>query len=1025
MEMGARGSIAKRSILAIENPFDKVTVEQFNDDYDLIAYLFAKPEQAIYNKLIGRENYIIVGGWGSGKTMILKYLALETQIADIGEDNVKKSDFIGLYVRVGRGSFKPFLKPGGDFKEGGEALFSHYFNLLVLERVLLVLVYGRDKRVFDFSREQEKALRMRIYSKFSFVNKRSQAESVQRKKFGYNLKQFKSEIANWRREIDTFLNIRDLEENLSYEDQLSIHPTNIRSFLDEVVKDIWDILPDLRNKRFYVLLDECEQFSKGQQRVINTIIKQRLTTLVFKLATRPPDIHTIETIDTGIGLTDRECKHLYLDKEYDPTSASYRKLCMEVAGKRLEKYRYPIKDIKKILGSYTEENEVNKEEIISYLMDNYPSKSRIEDKKKSSIVYKDFKLAALFQILRKKGINKRYAGFNTYVMLSSGIMVHFLELCRDLFNYCLNKYIVRDKYGNLTFKRIPLPIEVQNKASVDVSESFYNDIRGRAESLRESPIDMEFGGKIQNVLSVLGGIFREKLMTFNEPEAARIEIPEGIDELDKSPNNPVYQLFNTAISISAFQRGNPYMPQHIGGIRPPTYILNRILAPYLKISPRPRWRTEIRAELFNTILEAGSNEFKNGVLGKRVKKKEEVEEREKEEIAAERRKILPLFQLMESMPVLSYRSSKIQGLPFKGKTLLILLHFLRDLIPFMEACRKSGVAPQNAILFHKDYRYPNKDSIKRDLELAGHHIYGIEELDKVLKDVETLDRSDIIVIEDGGIIVPKMHASFKGLLQKTLGAVEQTTRGIRNDEKITKCVFPIISIPGSELKDTFEPPHVARAVMNNIQKLLPDKNLSGKSVLLIGYGTIGEQIALQLRDTLNMVVTVCDLDDNKLLKAKQSGYYIVKDLEAGVKDKTIIIGTTGETIIERREILAMEHNTYLISASSEQWEFCISELNALSSEKSEIQREGMKIGTRYQIRGTEKLVNLIADGYPINFWETESMPNEVSDLIMSLIFLSAIEIAEDRSLEPGINHQMVNDIAKRYDLSKTYLECHR
>lgn len=1011
--------------LTIENPFEKVTVEQFNDNYDLIAYLFAKPEQAIYNKLIGRENYIIVGGWGSGKTMMLKYLGLETQIADIGADNIRQSDFIGLYIKVGRGSFKPFLKPGGDFKEGGEVLFGHYFNLLILEKTILLVIYGRDRGAFDISPEQESKLCERIESKFSFIRQEPKTGFKMQVPEVRSLQEIRGKVADWRREIETFLNIRDLKENLLYETQLSIYPTNVRTFLDEVIKEIRDTIPGLSQKRFYILLDECEQFSKGQQKVINTIIKQRLTTLVFKLATRPPDIQTIETIDAGIGLTDRECKHLYLDKEYDPTSASFRKLCREVAKKRLKKCGYPITDIDKILGKHAVEDEVQKEDISSYLRDNYPSKARTLDRDKFQIIYKDFKVAAVFQILSKRGLKRKYAGFSTFVMLSSGIMVHFLELCRDLFNLSMGRYIIRDKLGKISFKQIPLPIEIQDRAAEKISENFYRDIRGRAQSLRDSPVEIEFGGKIQNTISVLGGIFREKLMTFNEPEAARIEIPEGISSLDSNPNNPIYQMFTTAIAISAFQEGNPYMPQHIGGIRPPTYILNRILAPYLKISPRPRWRTEIRAELFNKILKVENNEFKKAVLGRRGRKRAKTEEIMKVTPIPERQLALPLFQLSESMPVLAYLSNKIENQPFQGKTILILLHFLRDLIPFVEACRRAGASPSDTIIVYKDYRYPSKEEIQHHLEVGGYNIYPVREIDSALRKLESEEVKNAIIIEDGGIIAPKLHTDFPKLVTVTLGAVEQTTKGIRNSQKIRECSFPIISIPGSKLKDTFEPPHVARTVINCIQRLLPDKNFSGINALVIGYGSIGEQIALQLRDILRMKVSVYDSDNTKLVKAQQYGFDTEERLRDGVKEKFLIVGATGETVIERSEILTMEHNVYLVSASSDQWEFCIPELNALSSQVNDLYENVRKIGTRYKIRNTEKQVNLIADGYPINFWEAESMPNEVSDLIMSLVFISAVEIATNSSLSPGIDCQTANDLAERYELGKIYLEYHK
>lgn len=1015
--------------ISIENPFEKVTAEQLN--HDLIAYLFAKPEEAIYSKLINRENYRIIGGWGSGKTMLLKYISFETQIETMKPKEIKKVDFIGIYIKTGQTGFKPFLKPGGEFKEGGEILFGHYFNLLILEKIISVIICGKDKDVFNISPEEETNLANRILSEFSIIPKKSQMGSNSPTEVEIlDLRNIKKKVASWRLEIETFLNTRDLEKDLSYKALLSVHPTSIRTFLNEIVQEIRNAIKALSGKRFYILLDECEQLSEGQQKVINTIIKPRFTTIVFKLASRPPDIKTMETTDEGVGLTDREINILYLDEMYNPASASYKDLCYRVAKKRLEGHGYPIKDIRKLLGKYTVEDEIGEDNIKSHLKEKYPNKRRVENK--FNEVYKDFKVAATFQILRWKRLRKKYAGFDTFVMLSSGIMLHFLELCRDTFNFSFGKnYIVCDKKRNISFKRIPLPPEVQNEAANKVSQDFYRNIEGRAKSLKDTRIDMEFGGEVQRIVSTLAGIFREKLMTFNEPEAARIEIPEGKSALDNSLDNPIRQIFETAISISVFQEGKPYMPKQVGGIRPPTYILNRILAPYPEmISPRPRWRTKIAAETFNKILKMCFGEFKRDVLGRKRKERKEakrkIEKKKKEPIPSEGQLTLPLFQVSESMPVLAYLNNIIKNNPFEGKTIIVLLHFLRDLIPFIDGCKKVGSAPSNTVIFYKDYKYPKKEEIECYLKKEEYKIYPLRELGTILKQLQSTHVKDIIVIEDGGHIVPRLHSSeFKSLAKVTLGAVEQTTRGIRNDKQIDNLLFPVISIPESDLKNSFESSHVARTVINNIQKLLPDINLSGKKVLVIGFGNIGEQIGMQLRDALRMQVSIYDLDNTKLVKARQYGFDTEENLEASVKEKFLIVGATGETVIRRSEILAMEHNVYLISASSEQWEFCISELDSLNSEKEDLNSDGEKIGTRYKIRNTKKYVNLIADGYPINFWKTESMPNEVSDLIMSLIFISAVEIATNQSLARQINYDITNELAERYEVSKIYLEYHK
>ena len=81
----------------------------------------------------------------------------------------------------------------------------------------------------------------------------------------------------------------------------------------------------------------------------------------------------------------------------------------------------------------------------------------------------------------------------------------------------------------------------------------------------------------------------------------------------------------------------------------------------------------------------------------------------------------------------------------------------------------------------------------------------------------------------------------------------------------------------------FKPPHVARAVIANVQKLLPNVNLSGRHALVIGYGSIGEQVALHLKDALKMRVSVFDVNSNKVLKAQQHGFDIADSLTGAVK----------------------------------------------------------------------------------------------------------------------------------------------
>jgi len=389
------------------------------------------------------------------------------------------------------------------------------------------------------------------------------------------------------------------------------------------------------------------------------------------------------------------------------------------------------------------------------------------------------------------------------------------------------------------------------------------------------------------------------------------------------------------------------------------------------------------------------------------------------------------FQLT---PLLSYYSRKVTGQPFSGKRLLCLLHFLRDLVPFVEAMKQLGLDPRISHFYYKEYPYPQRDEIRSWLKVQGCQVHCVTDLDQDLRALE-LEKSarvgDVLVIEDGGHIYARLLGGYSRLLQRTLGCVEQTTRGIRNIENALSkleqpCSFsvPVLSVARSELKTKFEPPHVADAVFRNIRRVLGDMDLRGKKVALLGYGAIGEMMSERLKSE-HMRVTVYDPNDARRLVASQSGCEVCASPREAVQEKFLVIGSSGECAVGRDEILALKHMTHLVSASSEQYEFAIHELDALSGGRTRpYSPQGEIVGTVFTLRKEEKEVILLANGYPINFWGFESMPNQASDLVLSLLLLASVTLASGLAEQSGIDVETVNKLATEYSVASLYLAHH-
>ncbi len=97
----------------------------------------------------------------------------------------------------------------------------------------------------------------------------------------------------------------------------------------------------------------------------------------------------------------------------------------------------------------------------------------------------------------------------------------------------------------------------------------------------------------------LGDCLRHKLLHHtSEPEAARLTIadPERLESAEMTPLRRLL-LVGTRESVFQTKEGRPaFKPKHSSDPQPAEFNVCRIYAPVLQISPRLRWRTEVKTE---------------------------------------------------------------------------------------------------------------------------------------------------------------------------------------------------------------------------------------------------------------------------------------------------------------------------------------------------------------------------------------------------------------------------------------------
>jgi len=355
---------------------------------------------------------------------------------------------------------------------------------------------------------------------------------------------------------------------------------------------------------------------------------------------------------------------------------------------------------------------------------------------------------------------------------------------------------------------------------------------------------------------------------------------------------------------------------------------------------------------------------------------------------------------MMGLPLLHHYGEREKASePLKGYVLILIQHLLSDVKDFLKALEVAGADKKR--MFIIGIPYSSKEEVvaelKQKYKVYAPTSYPFDEYveDALRKALEICKRESLslLIIEDGGYAVPMIHERFRDYIGYCKGAVEQTTNGIWRDEELVlkrglKFEFPLVSIPDCKLKREIEAPFIGKAVIRNIQILLSKigQFIEGKKVGIVGYGTIGRKIADEAKNQ-KAIVSVSEINPVKSLIARLSGFD-TKSIPDLVKESDLIIGATGRKSIGRAEILDLKNNAVLASASSKRVEIDIEELESLC-----IERNPTEIGTYYELANGNKVL-LLANGFPINFFSSESVPDRIIDVILTLMFSNVISLAK-------------------------------
>lgn len=289
-----------------------------------------------------------------------------------------------------------------------------------------------------------------------------------------------------------------------------------------------------------------------------------------------------------------------------------------------------------------------------------------------------------------------------------------------------------------------------------------------------------------------------------------------------------------------------------------------------------------------------------------------------------------------------------------------------------------------------------------------------------------------VTIDDGADLTVEMH---KANPKSIRGGTEETTTGVirlRAMQKAGKLNYPIIAVNDAETKHDFD--NVYGTGQSALDGIIRATNIliSGKNVVVAGYGHVGKGIARRAAG-LGANVIITEVDPIAALKAKLDGYSVSKmDKASEIGD--VFITTTGcKDVITAGDISKMKDGTILANAGHFNVEISIPGIERQMEGKKEINGS-----TTQYILKTGKKLYLLAEGRLVNLAAAEGHPSEVMDMSFANQFLAVLKLAHqgqmmkplvydiDRSQDQEIAlaklHSMGVEIDTLTDDQKAYLE---
>ncbi len=264
---------------------------------------------------------------------------------------------------------------------------------------------------------------------------------------------------------------------------------------------------------------------------------------------------------------------------------------------------------------------------------------------------------------------------------------------------------------------------------------------------------------------------------------------------------------------------------------------------------------------------------------------------------------------------------------------------------------------------------------KEDVKIWAYKGETKEDYYKYLNKV--IDFKPQITIDDGCDLVTEIHSKHKELIPSIIGGCEETTTGVirlKAMERDGALKYPVIAVNDNDTKHLLDNYiGTGESTWDGIKRGT-NVLVSGKTVVVAGYGSCGKGVALRAKG-MGAKVIVTEVDNFKALQAVYDGYYVMPMDDAAPLGDIFITVTGDIKVIKIRHMEKMKSGVIICNSGHFDVEIDYKGLKEMARSVEEVrplvEQFIMPSGKTVICLGQARLVNLaLAEGHSSEVMDT-------------------------------------------------------